>query len=69
MDDRLDDTYGTPADERSAYYANFGRMVHRDALDDPDKCACRGSGWVLSQVDTWHACPVRSHAGPHPEDV
>lgn len=58
----------TPADERGAYYINFGRMVRRDAVEDPEDCACRGSGWVLSQVDTWHKCPVASHAGPHPED-
>ena len=36
---------------------------------NPNKCGCRGKGWFLSDVDTWHPC--RFHCDPeagHPED-
>jgi len=34
----------------------------------PLTCGCRGSGWYLSGVDTWHACPVHHRKGQrHPE--
>lgn len=35
----------------------------------PAHCPCRGRGWLVSDYDTAHACPV--HGGkhvPHPED-
>ena len=35
---------------------------------DPDRCACGGGGWLLSDYDTWHPCSFAGHAGPHPED-
>ena len=31
-------------------------------------CACRGTGWHLSDVDTWHKCPIHFTNQPHPED-
>jgi hypothetical protein len=36
---------------------------------DPDEkvCGCRGSGYALSDVDTWHKCPYHP-ATRHPED-
>lgn len=34
----------------------------------PDKCPCGGSGWLLSDYDTWHECGLHSHGAPHPED-
>lgn len=36
---------------------------------DPTICACKGSGWVLSDLDTWHKCS--SHFNKelgHPEE-
>jgi len=35
---------------------------------DPNaaECGCGGSGWLLSDVDTWHSCPF--HKGPHPDE-
>lgn len=48
-----------------AYFDAFSREVQSG-----DACAYRAgrcSGWFLSDVDTWHECPV--HPGrPHPED-
>ena len=34
---------------------------------NPFTCPCR-SGWLLSDFDTWHRCPVHGHDVPHPED-
>jgi hypothetical protein len=34
----------------------------------PDKCPCGGSGWLLSDYDTWHECGLHRHGAPHPED-
>ena len=53
--------------ELEHYYNNFraGSFERRD----PDKCGCRGTGYALSQVDTWHKCPVHFTPGQrHPED-
>lgn len=35
---------------------------------DPAKCPCRGSGWLLSDYDTWHRCRTHGIGVPHPED-
>lgn len=53
--------------ELQQYYDNFrtGYWAH----PDPEKCKCRGSGYALSEVDTWHSCPEHYVPGqPHPED-
>ena len=40
------------------------------ATENPLECACNGSGWMSSDVDTWHECPIHSFEGnPHPEYV
>ena len=37
------------------------------AVPNPRNCPCGGSGWLLSDYDTWHRCGL--HGGtPHPED-
>jgi hypothetical protein len=37
--------------------------------EDPNRCGCRGRGWFLSNLDTWHKCPVHHKKGQrHPED-
>lgn len=47
------------------YYDDFRRGYWADR--DTDVCLCHGSGWALSDVDTWHECPIH-HAGQlHPE--
>jgi len=38
------------------------------AQEDKGLCGCRGSGWFLSGVDTWHECPVHFLGQPCPED-
>ncbi len=44
---------------RTGYWANL----------DPAHCACHGYGYALSEVDTWHKCPVHYVKGQrHPED-
>lgn len=35
---------------------------------NPNTCPCRGSGWLLSDYDTWHRCVTHGHNVPHPED-
>lgn len=35
---------------------------------DPARCGCRGHGWYLSEVDTFHKCPAHYAGQPHPED-
>ncbi len=55
--------------EMEQYFSDFSTRVNCGAFSDPDPdvCECRGSGWFLSSVDTWHECPA--HRGqPHPED-
>jgi hypothetical protein len=44
-------------------YNEFCRGYWADP--DPKHCGCRGCGWALSDLDTWHQCPY--HKGPHPE--
>lgn len=37
--------------------------------EDPKRCPCHGSGWMLSDYDTWHRCYVHNNGHiPHPED-
>jgi hypothetical protein len=40
--------------ELQSYYDTFktGQWAH----PDPRFCRCNGSGWALSEVDTWHKC-------------
>jgi hypothetical protein len=34
---------------------------------NPSKCPCRGRGYLLSDLDTWHQCPQHGAGVPHPE--
>jgi hypothetical protein len=42
--------------ELQDYYDNFRTGYW--ACEDETECPCRGRGWALSEVDTWHKCPV-----------
>lgn len=43
---------------RECYWANH----------DPELCLCKGSGYALSDFDTWHVCPYHCTAtSKHPE--
>ena len=54
--------------EQSNYYENYC-LAGAFAREDADECGCRGSGWFLSEVDTWHECPAHHVAGQrHPDD-
>ena len=33
----------------------------------PTECPCHGSGWLLSNFDTFHRCPIHGQGVPHPE--
>lgn len=49
------------------YFNEFSQGYWADP--DPKQCGCRGSGYALSDVDTWHKCPY--HCTPttrHPEE-
>lgn len=47
-------------------YAEFSRGYWADP--DPKQCGCRGSGWALSDLDTWHKCRFHcTPTTPHPE--
>jgi len=37
------------------------------AMPKPEDCPCHGSGWCLSDLDTWHRCPVHV-GGLHPDE-
>ena len=52
--------------EHSAYYNNFRRGQW--ACEAAATCPCRGYGWALSEVDTWHECPAHFDGQRHPED-
>lgn len=50
-------------------YINTGAWSH----PNPKKCGCRGSGWWLSELDSWHLCrfhgkDVNGKQIPHPDD-
>ena len=34
----------------------------------PSKCPCKGTGWALSNLDTWHKCQVHGFGTQHPEN-
>lgn len=53
--------------ELQSYYDAFSSGCW--ANPNPEACPCGGSGWALSEVDTWHECPVHYAGQPHPEDV
>ena len=36
--------------------------------DEAEHCPCHGSGWALSNVDTWHCCPIHHTNQIHPEE-
>ena len=38
------------------------------AEEDPKECPCNGSGWLLSDLDTWHRCPTHGKGKPCPDD-
>jgi len=44
-------------------YMQSGMWAERNPLI----CPCKGTGWTLSDLDTWHECPVHKHGRPHPE--
>jgi len=48
------------------YYDVFRQCLW--AHPDPARCRCHGGGWALSEVDTWHECPIHFTGQPHPED-
>lgn len=52
-----------------AYYDNFATQPSRWCDRDESKCGCKGSGYFLSELDTWHECPAHFVEGQrHPED-
>jgi hypothetical protein len=54
--------------EMQQYYDNF-RTGLLWAHPEADQCLCRGSGYALSEVDTWHECRYHHVPGqPHPEE-
>lgn len=38
------------------------------ARENSDTCGCKGKGWWLSELDTWHQCPYHGKDVPHPEE-
>ncbi len=52
--------------ELQSYAEEFQRAYWAD--EDPAQCGCRGNGWALSDVDTWHECPIHHCGQLHPED-
>ena len=52
--------------ELNSYYEAFRTGYWADP--EEAHCPCHGSGWALSQVDTWHECPRHYQGQRHPED-
>ena len=52
-----------------SYYDNFAN-TSRWQDNDPEQCGCGGSGWWLSELDTWHRCGTHGtkENSRHPED-
>lgn len=53
--------------EGQSYYYNYAE-ANQWAHPEAGQCGCRGRGWWLSEVDTWHQCPYHGKGKPHPED-
>ena len=53
--------------EYSQYYETFTSRLSCGEGIPADKCRCQGSGWILSEIDTWHKCPDHFKNQPHPE--
>ena len=53
----------------SLMYSHPGNELNsgRWANPNPSQCPCRG-GWLLSNWDTWHQCPLHGKGVPDPED-
>jgi len=52
--------------EYEIYFNEFcksGAWFHEDVSE----CGCKGRGWFLSQLDTWHKCSVHNDGQPDPE--
>jgi hypothetical protein len=49
-----------------SYYDDFRRGYW--AVREAEDCPCHGNGWALSDVDTWHTCPIHYKGQSHPED-
>jgi len=52
--------------ELALYYENF--CAGWWAQENEDECPCHGGGWALSEVDTWHKCPVHYRGQPDRDD-
>lgn len=52
--------------ELQNYYDDFNSGYW--AEEDPEHCRCNGSGWALSDLDTWHMCPIHFKNQIHPEN-
>lgn len=53
--------------ELQLYYDNFktGYWAEEDAA----LCPCHGGGYALSEVDTWHKCPIHYAGQLSPDDL
>jgi hypothetical protein len=54
--------------ELTQYYDHFRAGLAAPQGLSAERCRCRGKGWILSEVDTWHECPDHFAGQPHPED-
>ncbi len=52
--------------EQSTYLQSFGQGWW--AGKEEEHCPCHGYGWNLSELDTWHQCPVHYNGQPHPDE-
>lgn len=47
---------------------SIAAQIAYDCRPDASECWCRGSGWVLSNWDSFHRCPYHYDGQPHPEE-
>lgn len=53
--------------EYETYYREVACNSTTWAVPDADRCGCRGTGWWVSEVDTYHECPFHYDGQPGPD--
>ena len=41
--------------------------AHNAVEENPERCPCKGGGWMLSDYDTFHSCWLHNTGQAHPE--
>ena len=47
-------------------FNDFRNNLRHVSREDREECPCSGHGWIMSDFDTWHECPVHFQGQRHP---